>query len=167
MSLKVDLKKDLFHIAYDPARVTTDRMLETVRSKGFRGEVVKEGPSAPTTEEKRRADLARLPSEFKQAVEAAKNANKPLLVAFYGPGCPPCKQMDSVTYPDTSVKEELSRWVLIRVDVAEHSEVAELFDVSGIPVAVAVKGSGEELGRIESFVEPAAFRKRLEALRPK
>jgi thiol:disulfide interchange protein len=73
--------------------------------------------------------------------------------------------MDTVTYPDAGVKQELAKWVFISVDVAEHREVAELFEVSGIPVAVAVTGDGDELGRIEDFVEPGGFQKQLEGLR--
>jgi hypothetical protein len=75
--------------------------------------------------------------------------------------------MDTVTYPDAGVREELRRWVLLRVDVAEHPEVAELVEVAGIPVAVAVTAGGEELGRIDDYLEPAAFRTRLQALRPR
>ncbi|MCI0459316.1 MAG: hypothetical protein L0Z62_20395 [Gemmataceae bacterium] len=73
--------------------------------------------------------------------------------------------MDTVTYPDASVKEELRQWMLLRVDVAEHPEVAELMEVAGIPAAVAVTVDGDELGRIEDYLEPAAFRTRLTGLR--
>ena len=73
--------------------------------------------------------------------------------------------MDTVTYPNDQVKHELSNWVLLNVDIAEHREVAELFEVCGIPVAVAVSGNGDELGQIENFVEPGGFRTQLEGLR--
>jgi hypothetical protein len=42
--LKVDLKKDLFHIAYHAEAVTPERMLETIRAEGLRGEVVQATP---------------------------------------------------------------------------------------------------------------------------
>ena len=74
--------------------------------------------------------------------------------------------MDTVTYPDGGVKQDLDSWVLLKVDIAERREVAELFEVVGIPVAVGVTAAGEELGRIENFVEPGEFRKQLERLRP-
>ena len=45
--------------------------------------------------------------------------------------------------------------------------MAKLFEVTGIPVAVAATTDGEELGRIENFVEPAVFRERLAELRPR
>jgi len=70
-----------------------------------------------------------------------------------------------VTYPNDQVKKELSNWVLLKVDIAEHREVAELFEVVGIPTAVGVTADGDELGRIESFVEPPAFRTQLEQCR--
>jgi thiol:disulfide interchange protein len=165
--MKVDLKKDLFHIAYDPKRVTPQRILEAIASKGFRSEVVIEGFAAPPAEPKVGRDFGRLPAEFERAVKQAKKANKPLLIAFHGPGCPPCKRMDTETYLDSSVKAELRCWMLLRVDVSEHREVAKLFEVTGIPVAVAATTDGEELGRIENFVEPAVFRERLAELRPR
>ncbi len=73
--------------------------------------------------------------------------------------------MDTVTYPNEQVKHELANWVLLKVDIVERPEVAELFKVAGIPTAVGVTADGDELGRIESFVEPAAFRSRLEQCR--
>jgi len=74
--------------------------------------------------------------------------------------------MDTVTYPHVEVNKELAHWVLLRVDVAEQPKVAELFEVAGIPVAVGFTAEGDELGRIENFVEPAALRLRLEKWRP-
>ncbi len=86
MSLKVDLKKDLFHIAYDPERVGPKRMLEVVRTKGFQGEVVPGDSSASAAERKVRWDLAQLPEQLGRAVDQAKKENKPVLVTFHGPG---------------------------------------------------------------------------------
>jgi hypothetical protein len=41
--LDVDLESDLFHITYDPAQVTPEVMLETVRTQGLEGELVPPG----------------------------------------------------------------------------------------------------------------------------
>jgi hypothetical protein len=41
--LDVDLENDLFHIIYDPAQVTPEVMLETVREEGLEGEIVLSG----------------------------------------------------------------------------------------------------------------------------
>jgi hypothetical protein len=84
--LEVDLKKDLFHISYDPERVTTDRMLETICKRGFQGEIVKDASASPATPGKLRRDLTRLPEDLRKEVQKAKQEGKPLLLAFHGPG---------------------------------------------------------------------------------
>lgn len=73
--------------------------------------------------------------------------------------------MDTVTYPDSAVREELTRWVLLSLDITREREATKLFEVVAVPVAIAVTPDGQELGRIENFVAPAAFRGRLERLR--
>ena len=72
--------------------------------------------------------------------------------------------MDAVTYPHRRVKEELENWVLLKIDVAKRRQVAELLQVTAVPVAVALTSEGDELGRLENFVEPAAFRRWLSGL---
>jgi hypothetical protein len=37
------LERDLFHITYDKAQVTSDVMLDTVRKQGLEGEIVPSG----------------------------------------------------------------------------------------------------------------------------
>ena len=84
--MEVDLKKDLFHISYDPERLTTDRMLETIRKQGFQSEIVKNASAHPSPPGKVRRDLTRLPEDLRKEVEKAKEDGKPLLLAFHGPG---------------------------------------------------------------------------------
>jgi thioredoxin-like negative regulator of GroEL len=73
--------------------------------------------------------------------------------------------MDAVTYPDPVVREELAAWVLERVDVARSPEVARLFGVVAVPIAIAVEPDGAVRERILGFVEPAELAARLRALR--
>ena len=75
--------------------------------------------------------------------------------------------MDAVTYPHAAVQKEIAHWVLLHVDIALRSNVAELFNVVGIPVAVAFSANGDERGRIKGFVEPMKFKRQLENFRKK
>jgi len=75
--------------------------------------------------------------------------------------------MDTVTYPDPIVKEELARWVFLKIDVSEHKQAAEWFDVAALPVALAVSADMKIHARIAGFVEPAAFRQKLADTRNK
>lgn len=65
--------------------------------------------------------------------------------------------MDTVTYPHADVRAELEHWVEHKVDITEDREVAELFRVTAVPVAIAVAPDGRILQRIANFVEPEPF----------
>ena len=73
--------------------------------------------------------------------------------------------MDTVTYPHAGVRAELDHWLQIEVDVATQQQVTTLFGVAGIPVAIAVTGTGEVLGRLLGFIEPERFEKAVEEYR--
>ena len=61
-------------------------MLETIRKRGFQGEIVKDAAASNQTAGKGRRDLARLPEDLRKEVQQAKQDGKPLLLAFHGPG---------------------------------------------------------------------------------
>jgi acetolactate synthase regulatory subunit len=82
----VELKKDLFRISYDPSRVTPERMLETIRRQGFRAKVVTDTFANASSAGNARRDLDRLPEKLRKEVQKAKMQDKPLLLAFHGPG---------------------------------------------------------------------------------
>jgi thioredoxin-related protein len=65
--------------------------------------------------------------------------------------------MDTVTYPHETVQNELGSWVERKVDVTEWREVASLFEVTAVPIAVLVSADGTVLGRISNFVQPKEF----------
>jgi hypothetical protein len=42
----VDLKKDLLHVRYDPAKVTQEQMLQAIAKLDFEGKVIPDGDAA-------------------------------------------------------------------------------------------------------------------------
>src|SRR5260370_40000045 len=50
--------------------------------------------------------------------------------------------MDRGTYPDEQVQQGLTNWVVVKIDVAERRELAESFEVVGIPVAIVLTPAG-------------------------
>lgn len=73
--------------------------------------------------------------------------------------------MDAVTYPHPDVKDELSRWIERRADVAAERELATAFGVSTVPTAVLLDHDGRVLDRIVGFLQPDDFRSRLSSAR--
>ena len=73
--------------------------------------------------------------------------------------------MDAVTYPNPDVVRELKNWLEIHVDVSLQTDVAELFDVAAIPLALAATGEGKIFGRLRGFMEPGPFEKEIASWR--
>lgn len=73
--------------------------------------------------------------------------------------------MDTVTYPDVRVVEELTHWRVVRLDVSTDSAAAEALGVTAVPTAVAVNGEGRELGRLSNRIEAGEFSDRLRRMR--
>ncbi len=65
--------------------------------------------------------------------------------------------MDAETYPHESVRAELAKWVFDRVDVEGERGVAELLQVSAVPVAVALTPDGRVLRRFEGHFQARKF----------
>lgn len=73
--------------------------------------------------------------------------------------------MERVTYPNPEVQQLLERFYLRRVlDLELDAQAAEALGVLGIPVAIVADAEGNELARIEGFVEPQDYARQLSDL---
>lgn len=73
--------------------------------------------------------------------------------------------MERVTYPNREVQQALEQGYLRRVlDLEVDGDAAVALGVLGIPVAIVADAEGTELARIEGFIEPQDYARRLRAL---
>lgn len=75
--LSVDLDDDRFDVAYDPSRVSVERMLRSVEDAGY---------AAQTAEPKARPPVPALPPSVRSLLAAANSSGRPLLLEFSGAG---------------------------------------------------------------------------------
>jgi thioredoxin 1 len=75
----------------------------------------------------------------------------PVIVDFYADWCPPCKKLIPVL---EAKQKEKNGFKLIKINVDNHPELAERFNVSGIPHVVAFK-DGKKNGEFAGFNEAA------------
>jgi len=95
---------------------------------------------------------------FDEALALSAKDDRVVFIDFYTTWCPPCKQLDKVTWKDEKVVAWLeANTVAIKVDAEEEVELARRFRVEAYPTLIFVDDSGEELGRLVGFKNPADF----------
>ncbi|MCP3979455.1 MAG: thioredoxin family protein [bacterium] len=98
-------------------------------------------------------------SDFGKGLEKARQADKPMLVAFVTNWCGYCRKMDRTTWKDPSVVRETSGVVTVRVDADETrerggfsgAELAARYGVSGYPAMLLIDTQGRVLARTGGY----------------
>jgi uncharacterized protein YyaL (SSP411 family) len=99
------------------------------------------------------------------AFARARDEQKPLLLSVSAPWSSACREMDRVCYEDGEIADEINRWfVPIRVDADRRPDVAERYDLGGLPSTVFLTTGGDIIGG-GTFVPPARFREALTRVR--
>ena len=107
-----------------------------------------------------------------EAVAAARERGRPVLIDFYADWCLPCRELDRFTFNDPRVLLELERFALLKADLTSFEApsvraLRDRYDVVGVPTIVLIDGSGRDQSalRLYGFEEPEAFLARLRQVR--
>jgi len=107
-----------------------------------------------------------------EAVAAARQRGRPVLIDFYADWCLPCRELDRFTFSDPRVLQELERFDLLKADLTSFEApsvraLRDRYDVVGVPTIVLVDGRGQDRSalRLYGFEEPEAFLARLRQVR--
>lgn len=88
------------------------------------------------------------------------------LLFFQAPWCPWCKKMEQEVFPHPMGKKVLTKWKLELWNCeGEGMALAEKFRVRGYPTLIFLNPQGEELDRIEGFVDPETLWKESQRIR--
>ena len=91
--------------------------------------------------------------DFDKALAAAKKANKPLLVDFFGIWCPPCNELDELVFSHPAFLEAVKRFVFVKLDADASTswKAKDRYKVGGYPTVLFLKPNGDEVERIVGF----------------
>lgn len=84
------------------------------------------------------------------------------MIDFTADWCAACKRLARETFPESSVRSELERFVLLEVDATNDDdpkviEVQKRYRVVGLPTVILIDSDGKEVRRFTDFVPPGRF----------
>ena len=94
---------------------------------------------------------------YAAALDEARSANRPAFVYFTASWCAPCQSMKSTTWADRGVDAALRDYVPVKVDIDEHPDLAQKYNVSSIPAFFVVDPSGNVVRNWVGAFPPATF----------
>lgn len=104
-----------------------------------------------------------------QALVTATREGKGVIIDTFADWCIPCKELDQVTFTDSSVKREAERFVRLKLDLtsndanSEAGRAKEKYRIRGVPTIIFLDGAGRERAdlRLEGFEKPDLFLTRM------
>ena len=94
---------------------------------------------------------------YNDGLNLAKEQNKPIMIHFTADWCGWCKKLDTETYTDNRVIGELDNFVCTKVDIDENKQIANRYNVAGIPTIVFIDVEEDEIHRIVGYRGPDEF----------
>jgi thiol:disulfide interchange protein DsbD len=116
------------------------------------------------------APLPWLPDE-PQALALARAEGRPVVIDFWADWCVACKELDRTAWDDPAVREELARFVIVKVDATEETPPVtaawEKYGILGMPTVLFIDSRGRELPaseRVTSAIDGPEMLRRLRAV---
>jgi len=101
--------------------------------------------------------------ELDKELQKARGDGKPVMLDFYADWCVVCKEMETYTFSDPSVREGLKPFTLLKIDVTKNNDLDKAFlkqfDLFGPPAILFFNKNSAEIKshRLVGFVKAKPF----------
>ena len=106
--------------------------------------------------------------DYYDALRAAQQEKKPVLLYFFSQSCGYCTMMDKETLADKEIGSMLKKdFVFLRVDSDRWTDLAPLYELRGTPTAWFLDSSGQRIRQVPGYVEKGDYKTLLEYVKGK
>ena len=98
-----------------------------------------------------------------QALAAARQDHSLVLVDVWADWCGWCHKLDRDTLSNAAVQEKLREFTLLKLDADKHQEVAQHYQVTGLPTTLVLTEKGEVVAAQPGYMPPEEYLKFLAA----
>ncbi len=96
-------------------------------------------------------------TDFEQALEEAEILRRPVMVDLWARWCGWCHQLDLKTYAHPEVVRRARSMTCGKVNADQEVAVARRFRIRGLPTIIFLDRHGQEVDRVNGFVEAEPF----------
>ena len=98
----------------------------------------------------------------RQALAAARELDRPVLLYIRASQCGYCRRMESKTWSDPAVVRVVTQgFVPLKIDGQQNSAWIDRLDVKGFPAVVVLSTSGEVVFHVDGYQSPKQILRRL------
>ena len=104
----------------------------------------------PTTTQKSLKSIQFL-TDHKQALQLAQEQQKPIIIYFTASWCGWCRKMTTSVFNTDAIKEHASNYIWLKVDIDDQPELANQYNIKGIPQTNIANSKGITLHELSGF----------------
>ena len=96
-------------------------------------------------------------TDYDAALKQAQATNKLVVVDFFATWCGPCKMMERDTFADKKVRQQLTNFVTLKIDMDRQPQLAAKYGIEGMPTTLVIDATGKPLARAVGYLDPDRY----------
>lgn len=99
---------------------------------------------------------------FEEAMDEARDRDRPVMIDFYTDWCSWCKTLDTSTYIDAAVTKRAEGFISLKIDADGQRPLAARYKVGAFPTILFINTEGIEIHRVVGFRPAVDFLKEMD-----